>query len=74
MRRYEICRTCPQFDTFWKTCNLCKCFMPIKVLIPSAKCPDGQWEKPNGIDKKTNEITKSLERSYTKKAKAKGHG
>tara|TARA_R100000278_G_C5412514_1_gene143623 strand:+ start:198 stop:344 length:147 start_codon:yes stop_codon:yes gene_type:complete len=48
--------------------------MPIKVLIPSAKCPDGQWEKPNGIDKKTNEITKSLERSYIKEAKAKGHG
>ena len=48
--------------------------MPIKVIIPSAKCPDGQWEKPNGIDKKTNEITKSLERSYIKEAEAIRHG
>tara|TARA_R100000231_G_scaffold32373_1_gene28312 strand:- start:2028 stop:2174 length:147 start_codon:yes stop_codon:yes gene_type:complete len=48
--------------------------MPIKVLINSAECPKGQWEKPNGIDEKTNEITKSLERSYTKEAKEKRHG
>ena len=57
MKRYDICRSCPEFDSYWKTCNSCKCFMPIKVLIPSAKCPKGQWEKPNGIDEKTNEIT-----------------
>jgi len=48
--------------------------MPIKVLIPSAKCPKGQWEKPNGIDKKTNEITESFERSDTKKTEEKRYG
>ena len=48
--------------------------MPIKVLIPSAKCPEGQWEIIDGIDQKTNEVTESSKRSYTKEAKAKGHG
>jgi len=74
MKRYDICRNCPEFDSYWKTCNSCKCFMPIKVLINSAKCPKGQWENVNGTNQKTNEITKSFERSYSKKAEAKRNG
>lgn len=57
MTRYDICRTCSQFNKTWKTCKVCKCFMPIKVLIPSAKCPEGQWEKIDGVNEKTNEAT-----------------
>ena len=74
MKRYDICRSCPEFDSYWKTCNTCKCFMPIKVLISSAKCPQGQWEKTNGTNQKTNEITKSFKRGYSKKAEAKRNG
>jgi len=48
--------------------------MPIKVLINSAECPKGQWENINGTNQKTNEITKSFERSYSKKAEAKRNG
>ena len=31
--------------------------MPIKVLIPSAECPEGQWEKIDGANEETNEAT-----------------
>jgi hypothetical protein len=74
MKRYDICKSCSHFNSFWKTCNSCKCFMPIKVLIPSAKCPEGQWEIIDGIDQKTNEVTESSKRSYSQKTKRKGHG
>jgi len=57
VKRYDICKNCSQFNKFWKTCNVCKCFMPIKVLIPSAECPEGQWEKIDGVKQKTNEAT-----------------
>jgi hypothetical protein len=45
MKRYDICKDCSHFNSFWKTCDQCKCFMPIKVLINSAKCPKGYWRE-----------------------------
>ena len=38
--RYEICKKCPNFNKFWKTCKLCGCFMPLKTKIRWVECPE----------------------------------
>ena len=38
--RYDICKKCPKFNKFWKTCKLCGCFMPLKTKLRWVECPD----------------------------------
>lgn len=40
--RMAVCKGCENL-TKVKTCSLCNCFMPAKVAIPFASCPDGKW-------------------------------
>jgi hypothetical protein len=42
--RMAICNGCEQLTKI-KTCSLCNCFMPAKVAIPFAACPDGKWKE-----------------------------
>ena len=42
--RYRTCKLCPQFDQELLKCDLCECFMPIKVQFKSNSCPDGKWD------------------------------
>lgn len=42
--RMAICGGC-EYLTNVKTCKLCGCFMPVKVAIFSASCPDGKWKE-----------------------------
>ena len=39
-KRYEICLECEHLNKFWKFCNLCGCFMPLKTKLRWAECPD----------------------------------
>lgn len=41
--RLEICKRCPMYDHVLKRCRECGCFMPAKVQLPKAKCPQGRW-------------------------------
>lgn len=41
-KRMAICNDCEHLTKI-KTCSLCKCFMPAKVVIPFAACPDSKW-------------------------------
>ena len=52
MKRYDISKDCSHYNSIWKTSNKCKCFMPIKVLINSAKCPRGYWVENHGNETK----------------------
>ena len=38
--RYQICLQCEHLNKFWKFCNLCGCFMPLKTKLRWAECPD----------------------------------
>jgi len=42
-QRYQICKSCEQFNSLLKTCNQCRCFMPAKVTIGKKKCPLLKW-------------------------------
>lgn len=41
--RMTLCSDCKSFDTQAARCNLCGCFMKIKVRLEAAKCPIGKW-------------------------------
>lgn len=38
--RYDICKTCDNFNSLLKICKLCGCFMPIKTQLAMVSCPD----------------------------------
>lgn len=42
-RRYDICKTCPLFNSVILTCGSCGCFMPAKTKLVNATCPEGKW-------------------------------
>lgn len=49
--RYSICLECDEFGITGhgnkllvkRGCNVCKCYMPAKVLFRDAKCPKDYW-------------------------------
>jgi len=46
--RYEICKSCDEFNDTVKLCKQCGCFMPAKSNIASASCPIGKWSRFDG--------------------------
>jgi hypothetical protein len=46
--RYSICQSCDQFNSTFKSCKDCGCFMPAKVLLKFSKCPLGKWGRMQG--------------------------
>jgi len=43
-RKIEICEKCKYFDSHFRMCNLCSCFMDIKVKSAKPEdCYDGKW-------------------------------
>lgn len=42
-KRYEICKSCPEFFNPTKQCKKCGCFMTAKTKYEAAKCPIGKW-------------------------------
>lgn len=42
--RLEVCKRCPAFNHKTMRCNDCGCFMPAKVQLNGAKCPQGRWD------------------------------
>lgn len=43
-KRYEICKNCERFQHLIKTCSICNCFMPGKVILAFATCPQQKWQ------------------------------
>lgn len=41
--RMSHCRVCEHYFSMTKMCMLCSCFMPLKVHLKEAKCPDKRW-------------------------------
>lgn len=56
-QRYQICKSCEQFNSVLKTCKECRCFMPGKVTLSKKKCPLSKWG--------TAEIDPSISNHYT---------
>jgi hypothetical protein len=41
--RLDICKTCIFFDSKYKKCQRCGCFMKLKTKLHNAFCPEGKW-------------------------------
>jgi hypothetical protein len=42
-KRFGECINCKDFIPQQSRCNICGCFLQIKVKFASAKCPAGKW-------------------------------
>jgi len=42
-QRLEQCRSCENYNSTFKTCSLCGCFMPLKSWLKFSVCPAGKW-------------------------------
>ena len=40
--RINICVNCDKFNDFGR-CNMCGCFMNLKVRLEASKCPANRW-------------------------------
>jgi hypothetical protein len=41
--RMDICKECDSYNSKFKLCNECACFMPAKVLLKESFCPLLKW-------------------------------
>lgn len=41
--RAKKCLKCTNYRSKSKTCKLCGCFLPAKVVSPSSSCPIKKW-------------------------------
>jgi hypothetical protein len=56
--RLKICHSCEKFRQASKTCKVCNCFMPGKVHINKARCPEGRWGRALKKNKNIDPATK----------------
>ena len=73
--RLKICRKCPHYNKFWKTCKICNCFMPLKTKLRWAECPDEPPRWTQGVDMaltaKQKKLPKALQQAILKSMKKK---
>ena len=41
--RMKLCEECPQFKKLLRQCDLCGCFLDMKVKVLNAQCPIQKW-------------------------------
>jgi hypothetical protein len=41
--RMAICMNCSDFNSSFKICKVCKCYMPAKTHLKAAECPKKNW-------------------------------
>ena len=74
--RLNICKECEHYNKFWKFCNLCGCFMPLKTKLRWAECPDEppRWtqEMKMALTAKQKKLPKALQRAILAKQKGMG--
>lgn len=39
IKKLETCKSCNEYNSKTKTCNICKCLMPIKARLAGNTCP-----------------------------------
>ena len=42
--RYDICKSCDQFNNTTTQCKVCKCVMSVKTYFALSSCPLKKWE------------------------------
>jgi len=42
-QRQVSCYSCVEYDPETTQCVVCSCFVPLKVMLTSEKCPLGRW-------------------------------
>jgi hypothetical protein len=45
LERLDVCSNCDHFRRDKHTCDICGCFMPMKVTMANMRCPIDKWEE-----------------------------
>lgn len=59
--RYQNCKECENFQPLIKTCGLCNCFMPGKVILGMSTCPADKWQATTADHSNINYTIKDYE-------------
>lgn len=43
LERHKICQSCDQLNVEEYRCNVCNCFLQLKVPLRTSVCPKGKW-------------------------------
>jgi hypothetical protein len=43
IKRFDICKSCPELIKLTTQCKKCGCFMKVKTKLEKAVCPIGKW-------------------------------
>lgn len=43
VEKMKICLQCEHYQKSTRTCKVCRCFLPAKVLVPGLHCPKEKW-------------------------------
>jgi hypothetical protein len=43
IKRYDMCKACPEFVKLTTSCKKCGCVMSLKTKLAEAECPIGKW-------------------------------
>jgi ribosomal protein L32 len=43
VQKMKVCLQCEHYKQKTRTCAVCRCFLPAKVLIPGLHCPKDKW-------------------------------
>ncbi len=43
--RMAICESCDRYREDSQTCEICRCYMPLKTTMANMKCPIDKWEE-----------------------------
>lgn len=43
IKRFDICKACPEFIPLTTQCKKCGCIMRLKTKLPQATCPLNKW-------------------------------
>lgn len=49
-KRLVICKQCEHFDSTFRKCLKCGCFMDAKTLFMDSECPVGKWQAEKDIN------------------------
>ncbi len=41
--RMAICKSCKEYDSLFRRCRECGCFLKAKVQMAGEECPQGKW-------------------------------
>lgn len=64
--RLSICQSCEEFQSAYRTCRQCGCYMPAKATFAITACPIGKWQESQPGNSIINKLEEAILESWNK--------